>query len=125
MPHAVVYNGETHAIESRIQGDLTMKDIRELLDEYVRLAKENDCVLILNDYREATVKLSTVEIYGIPRLYADAFASAGIDPYRLRRALVISKDTRDYHFYEIVASNKAQNVRVFTNMDEAREWLFG
>lgn len=123
MSHSIVYNSETHMIVSKIYGDLTLSEVKELLAEYVVIIKEKGCILILSDYREATVKLSTLEIYQVPQIIEGKFASAGLSIYRIKRALVVAEDLKDYLFFETVTVNRAQHAKVFKDITEAREWL--
>jgi hypothetical protein len=123
MPHTIIYSSETHMIQSKIYGDLTLSEVKEVLVKFARIVKEKNCKMLLNDYREATVKLSTVEIYELPKIYADVFALYGLDVYRLKRALVAAKDLKDYLFFETVTFNRGQNAKVFYDIDEAQKWL--
>ena len=75
------------------------------------------------DYREVTLKLSTMEIYGLPEITTNAFASLGLDILRCRRALVAASDLNDYSFHENVMVNRGQNVKVFSDIDKAKKWL--
>ena len=124
MSHTIIYNSEEHAIESKIQGDFTLDTAKEIMAEFALIAKEKDCVLFLSDYSEATLKLSTMEIHGLPKIILDIFASSGLDVRRFRRALVATKDLKDYLFFETVTANRGQNTKVFYDVDEAKKWLY-
>ena len=124
MTHTIIYNSEERAIESKIQGGMTLDEAKKIIAEYALIAKEKDCVLFLGDYREATLKLSTMEIHGLPKIMLDTFNSVGLDAHRFRRALVAAKDLRDYHFFETVTANRGQNAKVFYDIDEAKKWLY-
>ncbi|HMY68446.1 MAG TPA: hypothetical protein PL163_17495, partial [Leptospiraceae bacterium] len=76
-----------------------------------------------NDYRDASVKLSTLEIYELPQMIAKIAASFGTDARRIRRALIVSKESEDYHFYETVSANNSQKEKLFLDPEEARHWL--
>jgi len=67
MSHTIIYNSEEHIIESKVQGDLTLNEAKEIVIEFALIAKEKNCTLLINDYLEATVKLSTLEIHGFPK----------------------------------------------------------
>jgi hypothetical protein len=113
-----------HIIESKVQGDFTLNEAKEMINEIALFAKEQDCTLLLTDYREATVKLSMLEIYYMPKTILDTSTTFGLDPRRFKRALVISKDFKDFLFFENVMVNKSQNAKVFYDIDEAKQWLF-
>jgi len=119
-----MYNSEEHVIKSKIQGDLTFDEVKQILTEYTSIVKEKGCSLILSDYREATLKLSTMEIHSLPKIMLDMFNSSGVDVRRFKRALVAVKDLKDYLFFETVTVNNGQNAKVFNDIDEAKKWLF-
>ncbi len=120
MSHTIIYNSEMHIIESTFQEGLTFSEVKEFISEGVRIAKEKDCALFLTDYREATLKLSTLEIYEVPKLMQETFASTGLNIRRIRRAVIAAKDLKDYLFYETVTINRGQNAKVFYDIDEAK-----
>ena len=123
MSHTILYNSDMHIIESTFQEGLTFSEVKEFISEGVRIAKEKDCALFLTDYRKATLKLSTLEIYEVPKLMQETFASTGLNIRRIRRAVVAAKDLKDYLFYETVTINRGQNAKVFYDIDEAKKWL--
>ena len=123
MTHTCFYNSELHVVETKVQGDLTLDEIREIVTEIALIAKEKDCFLLFSDYREVTLKLSIMEIYGLPKITTNAFASLGLDILRCSRALVAASDLNDYSFHENVMVNRGQNVKVFFDIDKAKKWL--
>ena len=62
MSHIVTYNPDSQIIEIKFQGNISLDEVVEILSESVRVAKEQNCFLFLSDYREATLKLSTLDI---------------------------------------------------------------
>jgi hypothetical protein len=123
MSHTVIYNAETHVIESKFQGLLTFDEVKLFISEGALMSKEKDCRFFLSDYREVKLKLSTLEIYNVPQLLKDVFSSFGLNVYLLKRAVVAARDLNDYRFYENVAFNSGQYAKVFTDIDEAKKWL--
>jgi len=124
MSHTIIYNSEESVIEVKVQGDLFLSEAKEFITEAAQIAKEHGCFLILNDMREATVKLSMVEIYEMPKMIVAIFALSGLNAYKLKRAFVAIKDMKDYGFFETVTLNRSQSAKYFFDMDEARKWLF-
>lgn len=123
MSHTMVYNPETQVIESTFQESLTFDEVKEFISTAARIAKEQNCTLFLTDYRNVTLKLSTMELYKVPELMQDAFASPELNVRRLKRAVVVAKDVNDYRFYETVTVNRGQSAKVFFDIDEAKKWL--
>jgi hypothetical protein len=107
----------------KYQGDLTLKEIKEVVAELALVIKEKDCSFLLNDFNKANIKLSTIEIYELPKIMKDIYASSGINVHSLTRAAVVVKDYKDAHFFETVSVNSGQAVKVFYDIDKARNWV--
>jgi hypothetical protein len=124
MSHTVTHNEELNLIETKAHGKLIPNEAKEIIAEIIQMSVEKNCFLCLSDYRESTMKLSTLEILDIPKIIADLSAQRGIHPTRFKRAIVVARDAGDFHFYETVTLNNMQNVRLFQDIDEAKQWLF-
>ena len=125
MSHIILYTSELHVVESKVQGELTLDEVKEIITEIAIITKEKACMLILSDYREVTLRLSMLQLYDLPKITENIFASSGLNIFGCKRALVAAEGLKDYSFYENVMVNRGQKVRVFTNIDKAKEWLFG
>ena len=123
MTHIVIYNSELHIVESRLQGDMTLGEVDEIITKTAKIAKEKDCGLIFTDLTEVSRKLSILEIYELPDRIKTIFTSFGIHVSLYRRANLVAKDWDDYIFHENVMINRGQKEKVFTDMDEAKKWL--
>lgn len=123
MPHKVIYNPELRIIESKLIGDMTLGEVDELLVKIAKIAKEKDCLLILNDFREVSQKLSILQIYRLPDQIRNIFATFGINVSLCKRANVVANDLDDYIFHENVMVNRGQIEKVFTDIDQAKRWL--
>ena len=118
MTFNIKYDPDSHCVRTDIQGEVNIGDIVEVSKEMVRLASLHDCDKILNDVRRAEPKLSTVDIYNIPKVLQES----GLKP-TTRSAIVAQDDHTDFQFLETVALNRGQNVKLFTNVDTAKRWL--
>jgi hypothetical protein len=123
MSHTVAYNSETHIIETRVQGILTMEEAREIIFEIIQAGKANNCYLCLSDYRAAELDLSVLELYGVPKIISSESASQGLLANKFKRAIVVKHNLRDFHFFETVTLNSGQNAKLFEDIDEAKKWL--
>jgi hypothetical protein len=123
MSHAINYNPESQTVELMAQGNFTLLDVKGIVSELLQVAKVNNCHLILNDSRKAKLDLSTMEIYGLPKMIADLAAAAGLDIHDFQRAAVVVSDYDNYKFFETVTYNQSQNMKVFQDIDIARKWL--
>jgi len=125
MPHTVIYNSELHIVESKLHGDMTLGEVEVIITKIAKTAKENDCRLILTDFREVSRKLSIFQIYELPDRTKNIFTSFGINVLFYKRANVVAKDLDDYVFHENVMVNRGQNEKAFTDIDKAKKWLIG
>jgi|SRR5687767_7110868 len=125
MSHTVVYNSELHIVESKLQGDMTLGEVEEIVTKIAKIAKEKDCRLIFIDFRKVSRKLSILQIYELPDRTKNIFTSFGINVLLYKRANVVAKDLDDYIFHENVMVNRGQNEKVFTDIDKAKKWLIG
>jgi hypothetical protein len=123
MPHTVFYNSDLHLIESKLQGDMTLGEAEEIVTEIAKTAKEKDCRLIFMDFRNVSQKLSMVEMYRLPDRTKNIFTSFGLNVSLYKRANVVAKDLDDYIFHENIMVNRGHNEKVFTDIDQAKEWL--
>lgn len=123
MSFSHIYNQKADIIECRVNGDITLPVLKEIFTTHARMTADTGCTRILNDYREASVQLTTIEIYELPQMIAKIAASFGKDARQVRRALVVSKNSEDYHFYETVAVNNLQKEKLFLDLEEAKLWL--
>ena len=123
MPHTVIYNSELHIVESKLKGDMTLGEVEEIVTKIAKIAKEKDCRLIFIDFRKVSQKLSILEIYRLPDRAKNIFAVFDMNVLLYKRANVVTKDLDDYIFHENVMVNRGQNEQVFTDIDQAKEWL--
>jgi hypothetical protein len=125
MSNSVTYSQEDGLIRIELQGKVDKALLKELASLTARIAREHDCYLVLNDAREATSGLSTLDIFDLPRIIVQILTETGIEVHKFKRALVISNDVDDFTFFETVSRNRGQTVTLFRNFDEAKLWLLG
>lgn len=125
MPHTVIYNSELHIVESKLQGNMTLGEVEEIVTKIAKIAKERDCRLIFTDFREVSRKLPMWQIFELPNRLKNIFAAFDINVSRYKRANVVAKDLDDYIFHENVMVNRGQNEKVFTDIEKAKQWLIG
>jgi hypothetical protein len=123
MPHTINYNLETHTVEITIHGTIIFNELKEIFSESSQVAKEKSTVLFLSDFREAVIRFSTLELYELPKVLSRVVTPMGINAHRLKRAIVIGTNFKDFLFSETVTLNSGQNARFFLDIDEAKQWL--
>lgn len=77
MTHKITFNPETGIVEAKVEGTVNKNELKEIQSEVLGIAVEKGIFLYLADYREATVNLSTVEIYKLPALLSKATTALG------------------------------------------------
>jgi hypothetical protein len=123
MPHSIVFNSDKQCIEIEFHGDITAVTLGKMCLEFLRVVQETNCYLSISDFRSAILKLSTVDLFRSPQTLLESSTAAGVNGYALKRALVIARDERDYHFFETVMHNQGQKLQVFKDMAQAHAWL--
>jgi sulfur relay (sulfurtransferase) DsrF/TusC family protein len=122
MPYSIEYDPQG-IVNVKVQGSLTMAVILEYAPGVAQLVKEQDCPRILSDLREAELKLSMLEIYSLPRLFAEIASLQDLQMHTLRQAVVIAPGEPLFHFFETVSRNRVQSVKIFYDDESARQWL--
>lgn len=125
MSSSVTYNPDDGFITIWLEGKIDKALVMKLASETGHVARQNDCYLVLCDAREATVSMSIVEIYELPKIFMDILLETGVQLSKFKRALVMSSDVDDFAFFETVSRNRGQNVVLFRSMEAARLWLIG
>jgi len=123
MPYSMEYD-EQGIISIKVQGALTMTVVRNFATDAVHLAKEKNCFRVLTDLREATLKLSMLELYNLPKVLSEIAATTGLQVYQFKRVVITRDDDEELlPFYENVARNRIQNLRLFHDVESAQQWL--
>jgi len=123
MEYTYNYNADARIIEVKYLGKITSKDVRGILSGALQAAEENGCVRFLSDCREAELHLSVMDIYRVPKTFADLSASRGLLVQTFRYAILISNDRRLFGFLETVFINNMQRAKLFFDPELAKEWL--
>ncbi|MFN8433339.1 MAG: hypothetical protein U0V18_04935 [Anaerolineales bacterium] len=119
--YTVVYNAELKIIETTVDGDIDLSVLKEIFTMQAQTSKDSNCNLMLNDYRNARIKITVMEIYELPKIIAKIAASFGRSASRTIRALVIPTFKEDYRFYETVTANNSQTEKLFFDIEEAKK----
>jgi len=123
MLHTITYNSDLGIVEIKFQENVIWKEVKEILWQSAQIAKEQNCFLFLSDFREATLKLSILELYELPKILSETFASSEIPAHKIKRAFVVAKDLNDYSFFETVNVNRGYRHKMFEDISKAKKWL--
>ena len=122
MPYEVEYNSELGIVEFTFTGSVTGEEFGRATIEGIDLAKAKDTKLFLIDDSDLQDAGSVIDLYNLPRLYEKLGLERGS-----RGAVVLptasSKAAEDARFHETVCLNRGWQVKVFTDRQEAIDWL--
>jgi hypothetical protein len=104
-----------------MSGSITFPDVARLRSEAADLAKAHSVCKFVSDYRNASLDVSTFDIYRLP----DDLARIGFSrKHKLAMVCPASAANRaDFAFFETVAVNRGLQVRLFTDDGAAMTWL--
>ena len=120
MNFSICYDATTATVVTRVQGFVTLKDIRERLPEVVRFGVESGAVRHVFDFRETASRLTTADVVSLPRIFLDVAAAHGIDPHNVRSAVPSPEEDEDFSPCETVwVSGGGRSVGTHGELDEA------
>ena len=125
IPYTAVYN-EAGYIEFVYEGILLPADVMPMIFNAVSMARKYNCYAYLGDFRDVETQFSTTAIYEIPAQFFAVAQKQGIPVWKLKRALIAAPERYEtFKFFEKVSCNRGQKVKVFTDGEEAMDWLMG
>ena len=113
------YDQEHDCLVGHFTGDMDIQSAELYLKEVVPMTRKHDSKRILNDMRNANIKMGIMDIYKLPSIVIrDTF-----DRSWPRAVIVKEKNVKLLHFYETVALNRGIQVKIFTDIEEGIRWL--
>ncbi|MEP7135344.1 MAG: hypothetical protein ABI904_10470 [Chloroflexota bacterium] len=123
MSYSINYD-EMGFIRLTYEGDANLSDMKEVLSHGALLAAEKSCFRVLSDFRAMKLDLSVMELFRIPENQKEQSRELKMHFAKFRRVVVVpERDFNKYKFFENVAVNRAHRVKIFTDIEEAIEWL--
>ena len=124
MTYSVTFNEEAGFIHAVYEGDLDMTGITGMMREVGITIRDHDCYRVLSDYSKARMTISIADLYEMPKLILKRSKEIGVSAYKIKRALIIPIAAyENFRFFENVSLNNSQTVKIFTDVDQAKEWL--
>jgi hypothetical protein len=120
MAFTVRYNEERNCITVVVEGELDLTLLQNMAAEVGKMVKQKGCSCILNDLRNARPAKRALDIYNMPESARRAGVTQGF-----KRALVVGDRGPDFYFLETVFINQGHQVKMFVDIEDAKEWLFG
>jgi len=131
MAYQVTYDPEEDCVHASIEGAVDLATVQRYAREITKQLRAHNCLRLRNDMRRASIKLSTMDLYDLPAWIEERLEEAGVSR-SCKRALLVSRDFRDYEFYETVSRNHGHLLEVFADSTttgifrdviKAEEWL--
>ena len=118
MPYDIRMVSQDKLVQIKLSGPVTPELVDEIYPGVINMAKEYGCKGVLADFRDVTKHLSVLEKYKLGRSLGDfGFARS----YKI--AIVYSQSDPEDDFFETAARNAGYIVRIFRDIQEARDWL--
>jgi hypothetical protein len=118
MTFNVYYYKEHDCVVGVFKGKFDQDTANTFLREVLKIASEHGCKRFFSDMREAELALSTVEWFGLLEL----LDTIGFDR-SWKRAIVVARDLETYRFFEVAALNRGYRIKIFTDLNDAKNWL--
>jgi hypothetical protein len=124
MPYQIKYDPEKQLITGTLCGEINNLVLKEYVLEMEKMLDLSSIQHILSDYREAHFSLSTIQLFRLPDKHDELMNTLGLNVHKFKRALLINEhDLELGKFFENVAMNRGQMVKVFTSESKALQWL--
>lgn len=124
MQYEIKYDDRKNTLVGRIRGRLSVKEVAEIDAEGFQHAMEHpECRRILCDLQEAEMNFSVYDIFNFPRTSEKVGVKAGLNVYSYKMAFVVPDGAEIMKFLETVSANLGRNIRVFTDIIKAGDWL--
>lgn len=122
---AYIYNylPEEEFFEVAFTGDVTLEELKRLINEIWEKIIKTGCKRILSNTLDANISLSILDFFELARYIFEFAKEKNIKLSSFKRAYVGKKGLKTLRFYETVLLNRGQNMKLFHDREEARKWL--
>ncbi len=122
MSHKLRFDADLGIVYILFEGPQRVNSIYKGFSEAILVAESIESFRLLSDFSEATLELSTLEIYSLPDTLSSCKPGASPWLHRYRHAIVaIASD--DFRFMETMLNNRSQVAELFQTLPEAEIWL--
>ena len=117
----IYYRKDLNYVEIIYNGDIAHKDLIAAFETAFKTGIENNTMVYLADCSHLTGGHTVFDLYNLLDLYEENNV-----PHSLKEAIIIpdmDSLVEKVEFYEIAASNRGYNIKLFRTKDEALLWL--
>jgi hypothetical protein len=124
MSFTISYDVENKIIRGKVTGKIDLNLLKQYTVEMDHAESVYRGIYFLSDYRDAQISFSVIELFELPEKHQHFLTTLGLQIFSFKRALLMNqKDLESANFYETVAQNRGQRVKVFTDESAAVKWL--
>ena len=121
MSYQLTYKKEKEILNVKVSGIRNFETILSIIKDIQQICVNQSTCRVLVDVRGLEVHLKTMEAYEIPLTVFPKIREKRVIE---KSAVVDLEESRKYFsFLENVAVNRSFNLRFFTNIKDASEWL--
>ncbi len=120
MPYSICYDKDIDCVIVIFENSIKLVVMQEITPQVVRLCKETGCWHILNDMSKASIDMSMMHLFDYVDVIDRASASGAA-----KNALLFPSNFYDSRILESTARNRGNSLKVFFNLSEAKQWLYG
>ena len=117
----VVVDNKRHIVRVTHVGDLDISMAKKMVSE-ARTQAHKLGYNLLYDFRESFIRVSTVEMYFLPRGH-ELLATPEARDIKSANIIPLKDKQVDCRFFEVTAQNAGLNLRAFKNEEDALKWL--
>lgn len=121
MPFTAKYLEDHRIVYIETIGEMTYEDYRRQTEDCIALSKQYGTGLYLNDIRQLVNRARLSDVISIYELYSELGQSRDT-----KLAMVADRKQKDYEIakiFEVSCTLRRWNVRIFTGVEQAIEWL--
>lgn len=112
---------DSNYISAFISGEVSVERVKKLAIELIGISKQTNVTRFLVDYRNGSLASSVTEVHKLPETLLELGISANESFALVYQAG--SPRAHLFNFFESLCVFRPLNIKVFTNYDEAYQWL--
>jgi hypothetical protein len=120
MPYSLHYDRDIDCIIAVFKDSIQGLTMQEITHQVVSLCREKGCWRILNDLSAASIDMSMMHLFDYIEIINNSSETG-----TAKNALLFPANFYDSRILGTTAHNKGDNLRIFFDVAEAKEWLLG
>ena len=117
MPYVIEHVADKHYLHVTAKGDLSLAAARIYLERVTEVLEKTGVTRILFDASKGSIRFSVIDLIKLRQMVSESAES------KCKRALVDTSGRSGLDFFESVSRSHGEEMRAFTDVDKALEWL--